>query len=166
VPTRTWEEVREDIYSLLHAATPTVLAGDPFYRPAEVRTSLTAWAEKSAGSAVFRAMELRFDSETMDDPGVLDNEVYEAETTGTLTIAYPADVGLYFKDDNDADLDNIDDVISADADLIQRTIGVKATSNLPTGVNGRWLLGRRVGRGEKVWFSVIPIRGNYRKTLT
>lgn len=152
--TTTFEAIREQYLRKVVTITPSILSGDLFHRP-NIRIPLRDWAIKSAGSQCFRAIEMRLDS-VLEEPHTMDPSAYERNDSATLVIAYPADLSMYWKDDQDADMDNFEDVINSDSNQVRDVL--TSTGNLLAGQNAMRVAGRRTDRtDDAIWFHEIDI---------
>lgn len=157
--TVTWQEIRENYNALITAAEPSLLSASLFHHP-NTRIPLKSWALKHAGSHCFRAFALNSWSNTDSEPETFDTPAYQRTNTAELVIAYPVDVALYWKDDDDADLDNFEDVIEADSDQLRDIL--TSSGNLLTGHNEMKVVSRVTEQAsDALWFHTLLIRVQY-----
>ena len=147
--TTTFAAIREQYLTKIRAITPSVLAGHVFSTP-NTRIPLKAWAMKSAGSQCFRAFGITFD-DVVEEPQDFESTAYQRMDTATLVIAYPVDLALYYKDDDDQDLANFDDVINSDSDQVRDVL--TSTGNLIAGHSEMRVVRRATMREtDAIWF--------------
>ncbi len=113
--TTTWGAIRANMTAVVKALSPTTLEHVKFDR-APRRYNLQKWAQQT-GSGSLRKFEIRRKGKTAQ-PGVHPPSQVQRNETALITVAYPALPALYGAED----LDSLEDVVRADANLIYKAI--------------------------------------------
>lgn len=157
--------IRDQIYTLIEALTPTTLAHDKFRRYRnEGSADFTGWAEKNPSGAL-----RRFQVRQVGDDGepITSNTTEERVTVQyEVRIAYPQTARYGSANGMDRD-----DVRKEDWKLIKRAIGREARANFTSATDGQYdstPLGASESRDSSgsIDFSVIRVEFEYVRATT
>jgi hypothetical protein len=154
----TAESIRDRIYALIEAITPTHLSGDKFRRYRnELGADFDGWAEKNPGA--LRRFQVR---EVGDEnpPDVTNYEIEAIEVTFEIRIAYPQTHRYGGANAMDRDDVRVDDWVD-----INRMIGLIGRGNF-SGTNDCTPLGAVMTResGGRVDYMVVTARYRYHRS--
>lgn len=155
--TTDFETIRENYLRLIEQLTPTSYGGHKFAR-LKVVLPLRMWGAKSDSSA-FRVFGM-YVEDGGEEPPMQHPQAYQKNEIAVLEIAYPLEPGLYHKQDGDADLDNVEDLINADAEQVRLTL-VDAT-NYVAAQHNCVVQSRALDRSdERTWFYTFRLLLTY-----
>lgn len=156
----TAEAIRDQVYTLVEALTPTTLATKFLRYRNELGADFVEWAEKNPAAA-FRRFQVREVGED-GEPDVSNSDLEAVETTFEIRIAYPQ-THKY----GPANAMDRDDVAKQDWKQLKHTLGCDGRANFSS-TNDCTPLGatREREEGNAVDFSVIRMRVRYQRSTT
>jgi hypothetical protein len=157
----TAEAIRDRIYALLEALTPTSLSSDKFRRYRnEDGADFPAWAEKNVAAALrrFQVRQVGDDGE----PDVSNTTEETVEIDFEITLAYPQTHRYGAANGMDRD-----DVRKQDWKQIKHTIGIDGRGNFSSSHDCTPLGAvETLEQGGKIDYSVIRARFRYQRSTT
>jgi hypothetical protein len=157
----TAESIRDRIYALIEALTPTSLSSDKFRRYRnEDGADFQAWAEKNPAAALRRFQVRQAGDDGEPDVSNTTEETVEIEFE--ILIGYPAN--HRYGPANGMDRD---DVRKQDWKQIKHTIGIDGRGNFSSGHDCTPLGAvETLEQGGKIDYSVIRVRFRYQRSTT